>query len=311
MHHRGKKTIVATLATAALVGAGCGSGDDGQQSLDELATSAGGICQQSEKRADAFADDWDFGAPRDASAAEYYIEQQRQVLLDADARLLDRTVRRLEALKPDEDARSDMKEFLGAQRDYADQSHDLADFQGRVAAERNYGARELRKRFGDAYVADVDRARDEAVRTAHKTLGGKAGKRCPPRPPSEAVFTFPTVEQAYLSRLRGLYEGTLRQFGPGKVRSSFPTRLQLTRLVRGRLGGFIDYPSFPCSGKWVFGGLKGRRFYYKETITDGREHCASGRASIRVVGDHVDFRWRSDGGTIDVVGTLTRNRKPA
>ncbi len=209
MHHRGKKTIVATLATAALVGAGCGSGDDGQQSLDELATSAGGICQQSEKRADAFADDWDFGAPRDASAAEYYIEQQRQVLLDADARLLDRTVRRLEALKPDEDARSDMKEFLGAQRDYADQSQDLADFQGRVAAERNYGARELRKRFGDAYVADVDRARDEAVRTAHKTLGGKAGKRCPPRPPSEAVFTFPTVEQAYLSRLRGLYEGTL------------------------------------------------------------------------------------------------------
>ena len=225
--------------------------------------------------------------------------------------MLGRTVRRLEALKPDKDARSDMKEFLGAQRDYAAQAQDLADFQDRVAAERNYGARELRKRFGDAYVADVDRARDEAVRTAHRTLGGKAGKRCPPRPPSEAVFTFPTVEQAYLSRLRGLYEGTLRQFGPGKVRSSFSTRLQLTRLVRGRLGGFVDYPSFPCSGKWVFGGLRGRRFYYKETITDGREHCASGRASIRVVGDHVDFRWRSDGGTIDVVGSLTRNRKPA
>ncbi len=310
MLHRGKMTIVVTLA-AALSAGGCGSGGDGEQSVDELAASAGEVCQQSEKKADAFADDWDFGAPRDASAAEYYIEQQRQVLLDADARLLDTTVQRLEALKPDEDARSEMKEFIGAQRDYADQSQDLADFQGRVAAERSYGARELRKRFGDAYVADVDRAREEAVRSAHKTLGGKAGKRCPPRPPSEAVFTFPTVEQAYLSRLRGLYEGTLRQFGPGKVRSSFPTKLQLTRLVRGRLGGFIDYPSFPCSGKWVFGGLKGRRFHYKETITDGREHCASGRASIRVVGDHVDFRWRSDGGTIDVVGRLTRNRKPA
>ena len=311
MRHRGKTIIVVTLATAALAGAGCGSGDDGQQSVDELATSAGDICQQGEKRADAFAEDWDFGAPRDAATAEFYIEQQRQVLLSADARLLGATVKRLEALKPDDDARADMKEFLSAQRDYSDQAQDLADFQDRVAAERDYDARELRKKFGDAYVADRDRARDEAVRTARKTLGGKAGKRCPPRPPSEAVFTFPTVEQAYMSRLRGIYEGTLRQFGPGKVRSSFFTSLQLTRLVRGRVGGFVNYPSFPCSGDWVFGGLKGRRFHYKEKITEGREDCASGKASIRVVGDNLDFRWRSDGGTIDVVGTLTRSRKPA
>ena len=61
----------------------------------------------------------------------------------------------------------------------------------------------------------------------------------------------------------------------------------------------------------MFGGLKGRRFHYKETITEGRADCASGKASIRVVGDNLDFRWRSDGGTIDVVGTLTRSRKPA
>ena len=282
MRHRRKPIIVVTLATAALAGAGCGSGDDGEQSIDELATSAGDICQQGEKRADAFAEDWDFGAPRDAATAEYYIEQQRQVLLDADARMLGGTVRRLEALKPDKDARSDMKEFLSAQRDYAAQAQDLADFQDRVAAERNYGARELRKRFGDAYVADVDRARDEAVRTARRTLGGKAGKRCPPRPPSEAVFTFPTVEQAYLSRLRGLYEGTLRQFGPGKVRSSFLTSCSSRGWCVDGVGGFVDYPSFPCSGDWVFGGFKGRRFHYKETITEGREDCASGKASIRV-----------------------------
>ncbi len=311
MRNRGSSTIFATLTIVALAIMGCGSGGDDSQSPDELASSAGDICQQAEQRADAFADDWEFGAPRDAATAEYYIEQQRRVLLDADAKLIGETVKRLDALKPDDDARADMKEFLNAQRDYSDQIQDLADFQGRVAAERDYDTRELRKRFGDSYVADVDRARVAAVRASRKTLGGMAGKRCPPRPPSEAVFTFPTVEQAYMSRLRGIYEGTLRQFGPGKVHSHFFTRLRLTRLVRGRRGGYIDYPTFPCSGDWVFGGLKGRRFHYKETITQGQDECASGKVSIRVVGDHLDFRWRSDGGTIDVVGTLTRSRKPA
>jgi hypothetical protein len=302
--------ITIAIATVAAT-SGCGSGGDGELSLDELATSAGVMCQEGERKADAFADEWDFGAPRDASAADLYLEQQRQVLLDADARLLEATVKRLGTLTPDEEARVDLREFLGAQRNYNDQAQDLADFQGRVAAERDYDARELRKRFGDSYVADLDRARDAAVRASRKTLGGKAAKRCPPRPPSEAVYTFPTVEQAYLSRLRGDYEGTVRQFGPGKVHSSFLTKLHLSKLVRGRVGGFVDYPSFPCSGKWVFGGLKGRRFHYKETITSGRDNCSSGRASVRVVGDHLDFRWRSDGGTIDVVGTLTRDRAPA
>ena len=308
MRRPNRFVIAIALAAAAVAIPGCGSGGDGAESRDELALSAGDICKQATGKTDRIVADWDFGAPRDASGADLYLEQQRQVLLDHDVALLGATVARLEALEPDEEARTELKDFLAAQRNYQDQVGDLADFQARVAAERDFAARELRKRFGDGYVEDRDRAEKAAVAASRTTLGGKAGRYCPPKLPSLAVFTFPTTEQAYLSRLRGDYKGTVRQFGPGKVRASYPAKVSLATLVRNRVGGFVEYPSFPCEGKWVFLGLKGRRFYYREMIEKGSKICVvASTVSVRVVGDKLDFRWKSDSGAVDVVGTLRRS----
>ncbi|MFN8160929.1 MAG: hypothetical protein U0R52_07805 [Solirubrobacterales bacterium] len=300
--------LIVVLALSAGLGA-CGSGGEetsGPLTLGELSAQAGRSCRQTAKQVAGFVSSYDFGAPRDASGADLYLEQQRRALLDRDVTVMERWVDAMAALKPDQQAAARWRAYLEAQRAYLERIRDLAAFQRRVAAERDFGARELRKSFGQSYVDNRDAA--EATASEAGARVGKGARRwCPSKLPSQSVFTFPTIEQAYLSRLRGDYAGTVRQIGPGRQRSSYPVKVSLTRLVRGKVGGFVSYPSFPCSGDWRFLGLRGRRFFYREEIDTGDRTCfVKGAVSVRVVGDRLDFDWRSDDGAVEVVGGIRR-----
>ena len=87
---------------------------------------------------------------------------------------------------------------------------------------------------------------------------------------------------------------------------AYQVELKVKRnLVKGEPGGRTVYPTFPCEGKLIFKQRKGKRFHFREKLTEGIENCANrGLVRLKRSGEDLKYNW-SKNETVDE-GLLSR-----
>ncbi len=76
----------------------------------------------------------------------------------------------------------------------------------------------------------------------------------------------------------------------------YQTKIQIKRKpVKGRRGGSVNYPSFPCGGKLIFLSRKKNRCFFRETLTYGLDNCYDGGlVRLSKSGRKVSFWWSDE-----------------
>lgn len=122
------------------------------------------------------------------------------------------------------------------------------------------------------------------------------------------AFLLPLVCAApvHAVELMGQWSGTVYQTPAGSS-SSYPAQMALNGD-----SGSMDYPSLQCGGQLAFLRQDGNTYYYRETITYGKNKCITG-GTISVVPTGNSVQWNWDGsyqGTRYLAsGTLTGSRR--
>ena len=106
--------------------------------------------------------------------------------------------------------------------------------------------------------------------------------------------------------LKGEWTGTLIQKGPGDKTYSYGVKMELNGA-----SGLIDYPDLDCGGTLSLLKKTGNVYYYRESITYGKDKCADGGTlAIEPSGNSVKWDWTlSDMPDVTTSGVLWGMRK--
>ena len=107
--------------------------------------------------------------------------------------------------------------------------------------------------------------------------------------------------------LGGTWSGIVTQSEPN---TTYAVEMELYGML-----GSINYPSLKCGGKLEFLREEGKIFFYRETLTFGKDRCIDGgtvQISPHPLGDSTLWNWRWDGGGVSVRGVIkgSGTRKP-
>lgn len=116
-----------------------------------------------------------------------------------------------------------------------------------------------------------------------------------------AALLFASIVQA--QNLAGEWSGLVYQTGPGDHRESYHAEM----ILNGSSGS-MDYPELHCGGQLTFLNKKENIYYYRESITYGRDKCIDGgMIAVEPSGNSVQWAWNITG--VTVTGVLTGSRR--
>lgn len=115
------------------------------------------------------------------------------------------------------------------------------------------------------------------------------------------VFFLSLLGTAQAQGLKGVCSGTVKQDKPA---ISYGVTLQLDGST-----GTVDYGSAGCSGTLTFIRKDGNTYWYRESISYGRDKCIDGGTmQLTLLGDAIIWYWSGNGSAAS--GTLSGNVKP-
>jgi len=91
--------------------------------------------------------------------------------------------------------------------------------------------------------------------------------------------------------LRGEWSGTVTQDPPGSQGATYPARMVLNGPT-----GTMAYDSLHCGGTLTLINKRGNIYFYRETITWGRDKCIdNGTVAVEPNGNTVQWAWSGSG----------------
>jgi hypothetical protein len=117
---------------------------------------------------------------------------------------------------------------------------------------------------------------------------------------SSALFLlFISVSMGHAEDLVGEWSGTVYQTGPENATSTYPAKM----VLKGASGN-MDYETLQCGGQLIFVIKTGGLYYFRESITYGKEKCIDGgMVTVEPGGNSVQWSWIVRG--VSVRGQLT------
>ncbi len=103
--------------------------------------------------------------------------------------------------------------------------------------------------------------------------------------------------------LAGEWSGTVYQIGPGEKTSGYPAKM----ILNGDSGS-MDYHTLQCGGRLTFLNKKGNVYYFRESLTYGRNKCIDdGIVAVEPGENSVQWAWNGSG--VSVSGQLVGSRR--